>query len=104
MNAPNEKTMFPRVRSYRSDYSISNLMHNIDFEGGIGMMGNQVDVFGGVDNKAIFHFRQGGREVLNLSAGGREGPVAPFPDVDGRASGVGPRRHACLSDRFVVGN
>ena len=27
VNAPNEKTMFPRVRSYRSDYSIPNLMH-----------------------------------------------------------------------------
>ena len=68
VNAPNEKTMFPRVKSYRSDYEISNLMQNIDFEGGIGMMGNQVDVFGGVKNKAVFHFRQGGREVVRLEA------------------------------------
>ena len=68
VNTPNEKTMFPRVRSYRSDYAISNLMQNIDFEGGIGMMGNQVDVFGGVSKKAVFHFRQGGREVVRVQA------------------------------------
>ena len=68
VNTPNEKTMFPRVKSYRSDYSISNLMQNIDFEGGIGMMGNQVDVFGGVSKKAVFHFRQGGREVVRVQA------------------------------------
>ena len=68
VNAPNEKTMFPRVRSYRSDYAISDLMRNIDFEGGIGMMGNQVDVFGGVNKKAVFHFRQEGREVVRVQA------------------------------------
>ena len=68
VNTPNEKTMFPRVKSYRSDYAISDLMRNIDFEGGIGMMGNQVDVFGGVSKKAIFHFRQGGREVVRVQA------------------------------------
>ena len=68
VNAPNEKTMFPRVRSYRSDYEITDLMRNIDFESGIGMMGNQVDVFGGVNNKAVFHFRQGGREVIRMEA------------------------------------
>ena len=43
-------------------------MRNIDFEGGIGMMGNQVDVFGGVNNKAVFHFRQEGREVVRVQA------------------------------------
>ena len=68
VNAPNEKTMFPRVKSYRSDYEIKNLMKNIDFEGGIGMMGNQVDVFGGVDNKAMFHFRYKGKEVVKVQA------------------------------------
>ncbi len=68
VNAPNEKTMYPRVKSYRSDYSITDLMRNIDFEGGIGMMGNQVDVFGGVNNKAVFHFRQEGREVVRVKA------------------------------------
>ena len=68
VNAPNEKTMFPRVKSYRSDYAITNFMKNIDFEGGIGMMGNQVDVFGGVSNKAVFHFRQEGREVVKVQA------------------------------------
>ena len=68
VNAPSEKTMFPRVKSYRSDYAIANLMKNIDFEGGIGMMGNQVDVFGGVNNKAVFHFRQEGREVVRVQA------------------------------------
>ena len=68
VNAPTEKTMFPRVKSYRSDYAISNLMRNIDFEGGIGMMGNQVEVFGGVSKKAIFHFRQEGREVVRVQS------------------------------------
>ena len=68
VNAPNEKTMYPRVKSYRSDYEITDLMQNIDFEGGIGMMGNQVDVFGGVNDKAVFHFRQGSREVVRVRA------------------------------------
>ena len=68
VNKPDAKTMFPRVKSYRSDYAIANLMRNIDFEGGIGMMGNQVDVFGGVNNKAVFHFRQEGREVVRVQA------------------------------------
>lgn len=68
VNAPNEKTMYPRVKSYRSDYVITNIMQNVDFEGGIGMMGNQVDVFGGVNNKAVFHFRQDAREVVRVQA------------------------------------
>ena len=68
VNAPNEKTMFPRVRSYRSDYVIPNILKNVDFEGGIGMMGNQVDVFGGVENKAVFRFRQSHNEVVRVEA------------------------------------
>ena len=68
VNAPNEKTMYPSARSYRSDYVIPNLMRNIDFEGGIGMMGNQVEVFGGVNRKAVFHFRQESREVMRVEA------------------------------------
>ena len=68
VNAPNEKTMYPRVRSYRSDYVIPNILKDVDFEGGIGMMGNQVDVFGGVENKAVFKFRQKGRVVVRAEA------------------------------------
>ena len=68
VNAPNEKTMFPRVKSYRSDYEISNLMRNIDFKGGIGMMGNQINMFGGMRNKAAFHFRLDGKEVVKIEA------------------------------------
>ena len=68
VNTPNEKTMFPRVRSYRSDYVVPNILKNVDFEGGIGMMGNQVDVFGGVENKAVFHFRQNHNEVVRVEA------------------------------------
>ena len=67
-NAPTEKTMYPRVRSYRSDYRIKNLMNNIDFEGGIGMMGNLVEVFGGVENKAMFHFHRKGMEVVKVES------------------------------------
>lgn len=68
MNKPDDKTMFPRVRSYRSDYRIHNILRNVDFEGGIGMMGNQIDVFGGVDNKAVFKFRWGQEEVVTVEA------------------------------------
>lgn len=68
VNAPNEKTMYPRVRSYRSDYVIPNILKDIDFEGGIGMMGNQVDVFGGVENKAVFKFHREGKEVVRAEA------------------------------------
>lgn len=68
VNAPNEKTMYPRVKSYRSDYRIPNIMRNIDFEGGIGMMGNLVEVFGGVNNKAMFHFHRNGTEVVKVEA------------------------------------
>ena len=67
-NAPNERTMYPRVRSYRSDYHIPNIMRNIDFEGGIGMMGNMVEVFGGVENKAMFHFRRNDMEVVRVES------------------------------------
>ena len=68
LNTPKDKTFFPRVRSYRSDYKINNILKNIDFEGGIGMMGNQIDVFGGVDNKAVFKFNWNHREIVNVEA------------------------------------
>ena len=67
-NAPNERTMYPRVKSYRSDYRIPNILKNVDFEGGIGMMGNLVEVFGGVENKAMFHFRRDGMEVVKVES------------------------------------
>lgn len=68
VSSPNEKTMYPRVKSYRSDYRIPNLMKSVDFEGGIGMMGNMVEVFGGVENKAMFHFFREGTEVVKVEA------------------------------------
>ena len=68
VNAPNEKTMFPRVKSYRSDYHIHNILADVDFDGGLGMMGNQVDVFGGVDKKAIFTFHRHRKEFLRVQA------------------------------------
>ena len=67
-NAPNERTMYPRVKSYRSDYRIPNILKNVDFEGGIGMMGNLVEVFGGMENKAMFHFRRNGTEVVKVES------------------------------------
>ena len=69
VNAPNERTMYPRVKSYRSDYRIPNILRNVDFEGGIGMMGNLVEVFGGVNNKAMFHFHRNGTEVVKVESG-----------------------------------
>ena len=69
VNAPNERTMYPRVKSYRSDYRIPNILRNVDFEGGIGMMGNLVEVFGGVNNKAMFHFLRNGTEVVKVESG-----------------------------------
>lgn len=68
VNAPNEKTMFPRVKSYRSDYFIRDILDDVDFSGGLGMMGNQVDVFGGVDKKAVFSFHRNNREFLRVQA------------------------------------
>lgn len=68
VNAPNEKTMYPRVKSYRSDYYIHDILDDVDFSGGLGMMGNQVDVFGGVDKKAIFTFHRNKREFLRVQA------------------------------------
>ena len=60
--------MYPRVKSYRSDYRIPNILKNVDFEGGIGMMGNLVEVFGGMENKAMFHFRRNGTEVVKVES------------------------------------
>ena len=68
VKAPNEKSMFPQVKSYRSDYVIPNLLRDIDFEGGIGMMGNQVDVFGGMRKKAVFKFRFNRKETVRVEA------------------------------------
>ena len=68
VNAPNEKTMYPRVKSYRSDFVIPNILKNVDFEGGVGMMGNQVEVFGGVRDKAVFKFNRNRREVVSVEA------------------------------------
>ena len=68
VNAPNEKTMYPRVKSYRSDFVIPNILKNVDFEGGIGMMGNQMEVFGGLRNKAVFKFYRNRREVVSVEA------------------------------------
>ena len=68
VNTPNEKTMYPRVKSYRSDYVVPNILSGIDFEGGIGMMGNQVDVFGGVESKAVFKFRRKGKVTVKVEA------------------------------------
>lgn len=68
VNAPNERTMFPRVKSYRSDYYIRDILKDVDFFGGLGMMGNQVDVFGGLDKKAIFTFHRHKKEFLRVQA------------------------------------
>ena len=68
VNAPNEKTMFPRVKSYRSDYHIKNILKDIDFVGGLGMMGNQIDVFGGMENKAAFIFHKNGAKIASVHA------------------------------------
>ena len=68
LNTPNDKTMFPRVKSYRSDYKIHDILRNVDFEGGIGMMGNQIDVFGGVESKAVFKFRWQQHKIVTAEA------------------------------------
>lgn len=68
LNTPSEKTMYPRVESYRSDYGIHGLMKNIDIKGGMGMVGNQLGVFGGADGKASLVFHRNGDEVMRLSS------------------------------------
>ena len=67
-NKPDEKTMYPRVVSYRSDYEIDDVFHNVDFTGGFGIMGNQIEVFGGVRNKASFLFHFGSTLRMRIDA------------------------------------
>lgn len=68
VNKPDERTMYPRVVSYRSDFRIENVFRNVDFSGGFGIMGNQLEVFGGLDRKATFVFRQEGKCKMRLDA------------------------------------
>lgn len=68
VNSPNEKTMYPRVKSYRSDYYIKDILNDVDFSGGLGMMGNQVDVFGGLEKKASFIFFKNRKKVASVQA------------------------------------
>lgn len=68
VNAPNERTMYPRVKSYRSDYYIKDILKDVDFSGGLGMMGNQVDVFGGLEKKASFIFYKNRKKVVSVQA------------------------------------
>lgn len=68
VNTPNERTMYPRVVSYRSDYEINNIFDNVDFVGGVGIMGNQMEVFGGLRKSAMFRFRQEGKKKMELSS------------------------------------
>lgn len=68
MNKPEERTMYPRVFSYRSDYEINDVFRNVDFSGGFGIMGNQIEVFGGLNKKASFVFRQEGKCKVLVNA------------------------------------
>ena len=68
VNNPDERTQYPRVRSYRSDYVIPNIFKDIDFRGGFGVMGNQIEVFGEGRRKAVFNFRKGNKRVLKVEA------------------------------------
>lgn len=67
-NSPNERMMFPRVVSYRSDYVIKNIFNNVDFEGGFGIMGNQIEVFGGLRNQASFIFHKEGMRLMHVAS------------------------------------
>lgn len=67
-NSPNERTMYPRVVSYRSDYVINNVFNNVDFEGGFGIMGNQIEVFGGLKKHASFIFRKEGMRMMQVTS------------------------------------
>lgn len=67
-NKPDERTMYPKVVSYRSDYVINNVFSNVDFTGGFGIMGNQIEVFGGLNNKASFIFRVGSSRRMRVDA------------------------------------
>jgi len=68
VNSPSEKTMYPRAFSYSSDYLIPNMFPDVDFHGGFGVMGNQIEVFGGVHNKATFVFKRRGSQVMRVNA------------------------------------
>lgn len=68
VNTPNERTMYPRAFSYRSDYEMPNIFNGVDFRGGFGVMGNQIEVFGGPHSKASFLFKRGGRTVMRAES------------------------------------
>ena len=68
VNTPNERTMYPRAFSYRSDYEMPNIFNGVDFRGGFGVMGNQIEVFGGPHSKASFIFKRGGRSVMRAES------------------------------------
>ncbi len=66
VNTPVDRMTYPRVRSYRCDYKINNILQDVDYEGGIGLMGNQVDVFGDAEKKASFVFLKKGKKVASV--------------------------------------
>ncbi len=68
VNTPNERTMYPRVFSYRSDYEIPEMFRDVDFRGGFGVMGNLIEVFGGPHSKASFMFKRGSRNVMRAES------------------------------------
>ena len=68
VNTPSERTMYPKVFSYRSDYEIKDIFDNVHFKGGIGIMGNQIEVFGGQRRPASFHFVQGGKLRMKVAS------------------------------------
>lgn len=68
VNTLTDRTLYPRAFTYRSDYVIPEMFNGVDFVGGFGVMGNQIEVFGGPHGKASFVFKRGQRQVMRAES------------------------------------
>jgi len=57
---PGDRASYPQFDSYFKDYEVLGLYENINFYGGIGMMGRKVMFTGDGDKPARFIFKKGG--------------------------------------------
>lgn len=65
---PNEKTPYPISRPYSAHYRIENMFLHVNFEGGMGMVGKRMEVFGDEGRKARFTFIRNHKPMASVQA------------------------------------
>ncbi len=65
---PNEKTSYPASHPYSAHYRIENMFLHVNFEGGIGMVGKRMEVFGDQGRKARFTFVRNHKPMASVQA------------------------------------